>query len=118
VRRFFRPGLKKPKLLLPGGTFCHFCKQRKTFGESQAATSDVNYCLIRAFRYCEQKAKFVSMEAKIMSNVPGWQAGKSVYHSERCTIPSIFIPALCFMILGRWVPYFEGSQRAKATPGW
>ena len=73
--------------------------------------------LMRVFSYCEQKAKFVSMEAKIMSNVPGWEAGKSVYHSERCVIQLAFIPTCC-LILFRWVPYFEGSQRAKATPGW
>jgi hypothetical protein len=42
------------------------------------------------FSYCEQKAKFVSMEAKIMSNVPGWEAGKSVYHSERYVYFSLF----------------------------
>jgi hypothetical protein len=43
---------------------------------------DATFLIIR-FSYCEQKAKFVSMEAKIMSGVPGWEAGKSVYHSER-----------------------------------
>jgi hypothetical protein len=30
------------------------------------------------------------MEAKIMSNVPGWEAGKSVYHSERYVYFSLF----------------------------
>jgi hypothetical protein len=31
---------------------------------------------------------------------------------------SAFSNPTCFMLLCRWVPYFEGSQRAKATPGW
>lgn len=36
------------------------------------------------------------MEAKIMSNVPGWEAGKSVYHSQRCAHMLLFAPDLVF----------------------
>ena len=39
-------------------------------------------------RYVKEKAKFDAMEADLMKAVPGWEAGKKVYHSERWVAPT------------------------------
>jgi hypothetical protein len=105
--------LKSQKQLVPEKTFFLSCNQKKTFGAKLLI--DTHQSVSNStFSYCEQKAKFVSMEAKIMSNVPGWVAGKSVYHSERSASLSSLTHVCCLILPS--VGFLTSRDRSARKP--
>jgi NADH dehydrogenase (ubiquinone) 1 alpha subcomplex subunit 13 len=50
--------------------------------------------------FLERQAKKRAEEARIMKDVPGWEVGKSVYHTKRWILP----PLNDMNYPGRWGP--------------
>ena len=61
------------------------CNVRITLSPYLQAEEDIRYVLFFVFdnRYCAAEAAKLEREKEVMKDIPGWEVGKSVYHTRK-----------------------------------